>query len=352
MYRVAEARPEQSLEVLPPQETEGVFLPDKWIFEHDIADSSEVKEIRKIPYKGTIESRTIVMEDSSVYRVQEGKPFIRNLKIPQSSVKTTAFLTKDNEGFNYHHQIKELEAGFSTVLISRELDWTGTLSQARTAHNILKIGKFMVGENDSLDPHNIQARGISRGGMLALGITALAQNRPDYDLDVFYFSATAPCYPRPFRLNHRYLRMPVLEATSLLYHISQLPLNVLSRYPKTIDADPKFAALDALALMNGDAGKFVSHMDPARTNGYVLGYPDDIMGMGEIWKKDFANFDRVMVDLDTDKLSRLFNGHLRAVSHHDMSDALKRQLRLAEEHKTHQGNLDAIDYNYISMGQS
>lgn len=351
MSKSIEALQIQTPELVRPQESEGVSLPEQWQFDHGIKAVTTPKVTHKISHRGVIETQNIFMEDGSMYRVHESKPLPSKLKFPQTSLKTTAFLTKDNEGFNRHHQIKELEAGLSTVLVSREYKWEGKLSQARTAHNMLQIGRYILDQNDDLDPANIQVRGISRGGMIALGAAALTQNSEKYGLNTFYFSSTAPCYPRPLKADYHYLKMPLFEVTSLLYHVGKMPLTALTHYPRTLDTNSKFTLLDAMALINGDAGKFTQYMDRERTHGYILGYPDDVMGMGKIWQKDFAEFKGVTVDLDTEKLSHLFNGHLRVLSPHDMTDSLKRQLRLAKEHKVHACNLDAIDYNYVSTGK-
>ncbi|OGL31089.1 hypothetical protein A3F37_04430 [Candidatus Saccharibacteria bacterium RIFCSPHIGHO2_12_FULL_41_12] len=339
--------------VKSPQETEGVFLPKQWLFNHGIAAVSEVKEIHRSPHRGVIDSRIITMEDGSVYETREGKPFLRSLKLPQTSLETTAYATR-MDGFNLHRLIKKLEMGLSTVSVSRPLKWEGELSQARTAHNVLTIGRYMVSRNDLLDPINVQPRGISRGGMNALVATALAQQRPEqYGLNPFYFSATAPCYPRPIELKLKdVVKMSLYEAASLTYHLAQMPIKALSHYPNSIDYDLRFLVPEAVSLVNGDAGKARNYMskDPRATRGYILGFYDDVMGMGETWQKDFTNFDGVSVEITNNKLLRIFNGHLRVVSPSDLSSAMERQLRLAEEYKTHGGNLDAIDYNYVSLG--
>lgn len=355
MYRQSQslARKETIGNSQAPQETEELFLPKEWQFDHGIADFSEIEAVHKVRYHGTIESRTFWMEDGSEYHVHEARPFTSKQKLSQASIKTTAFLTRDDQGFNRHHQIKELESGLPTILISREYEWQDPLSQARTAHNMLKIGKFIVGEDDSLDDKNVQLRGISRGGMLALVATALAQQNTDYGLDSFYFSSTAPCFPRPLKLDRKYIKMPLYEASSLMYHMAKMPLNTLTHYPRTVDTNTRFAISDARALVNGDAGRALKHMSPNPnvTRGYVLGYPDDVMGMGQVWEEDFSGFPDVTVDLDADKLMKVFNGHLRAVSHDDLSDAMERQMRLVEESKRTNGNLANIDYQYVSLGK-
>ncbi len=328
-------------------------LPEDWQFAHGIDDISGVEHTFKIENYGVIQTHTARMEDGSEYRLNFGRPRHSKQKLDQLSLKTTAFLTKDDEGFNRHHQIREVKAGLPSLLISRELKWQEDLSQPRTAHNLLLIGKNILESNDSLDQNNIQARGISRGGMIALGVCALSQMEEKYKTNVFYFSATAPCYPRPIQITPKYLKMPLYEVTSLMYHLGKLPLNVLSHYPRSVDTNAKFAFLDARALVNGDAGKFVNYLskDPNKTRGYVLGYPDDIMGMGEIWEQDFEGYDNVVVDVDADKLPKVFDGHLRAVSHHDLSDAMARQKRLIKEYKKTNGNLDTIDYQFVSLGK-
>ncbi len=332
------------------QQTSEVFLPDKWKFDHDIRDVEAPNVSYRDRSLGVIQSCGVEMEDGSRYKVHEVKPSWHKQQIDLQSLKTTAFITNDDKGYNRHHQIKELESGIPSILVSRELSWETPLSQPRTSHNILKIGKYLVEQNDMVDQKNIQARGISRGAMLALGMTALSQSDRDYGLNVFYFSATAPCYPRAFKPSAKYLTMPILEAGSLAYHLAKMPLRALMHYPQTVDTNLRFATENAVALTNGDAGKFVDFMDPKTTKGYVLGYPDDVMGMGHIWEKDFKKFDNVDVELDSNILARLFNGHLRVVSHGDMSDAITRQLRLAKEIKDNGNNLDGVDFQYVNLG--
>lgn len=327
-------------------------FPDRWKFNHEINDVADPTISYKIPRVGCIETRKFYMEDGSVYRAHETKPVFSKQIIDQTSLKTTAFITRDDEGYNRHHQIKELESGLPTILISRELKWNKKLSQARSAHNILKIGKYLIEQNDSLDQENVQARGISRGAMIGLGVVALSQNIKEYGLNPFYFSATAPCFPRKFRPSTRYATMPLLEVSSLSYHLRNMPLKALTHYPGSIDTDLNFAMQNSVALTNGDAGKFVKQMHPDLTAGYLLGYPDDVMGMGNVWEKDFKDFNNVSIDLDKNMLSRLFNGHLRVVSHGDMSNAVNRQIRLAEEIKNNRGNLKNIDFDYVSNARS
>ncbi len=325
-------------------------IPDSFIYDHGIAVVGAITNEQQIHNYGHIQSRDVLMQDGSAYRVHEGLPKHSKIKLPFASLKTTAFLTKDDRGFNRHHQIKEVEAGIPTILISRELSWEKPLSQARTTHNMLKISKFILEQNDSLDSNNIQARGISRGGMLAINATAMTQNNPEYGMNFFYFSATAPCFPRPLKLSTEYLKMPLSEGGSLLYHISKMPLNTLLHYPKTIDANPSFALQDALTLINGDTGKFAKQLKPEKTHGYILVFSEDIMSMGKVWQEDFKHFKDVKVDIDSNNISNLYNGHLRVISRQDMSNAIKRQLRLAEEYNNSGGNLESIDYHYVNNG--
>lgn len=352
-------RPEQTSPrhlavVQDPQETEGSSLPKEWRFNHGIADFTEPEVIYSIPRRGYIESQIITMEDGSVHEVQETKPFIRSLKMPLASLETTPYAITMN-GFNFHRLIKKLEMGQSTISVSRPLEWEKGLSQAKTAHNVLTIGKFIILKNDLLDPENVQPRGISRGGMNALLVTALAQQRPIYyELNPFYFSSTAPCYPRPLEIvPEDIIKMPFIEGASLVYHLIQMPVKTLSHYPNSIDHDLRFLIPEARSLVNGDAGKARKYIskDPGVTNGYIQGFYDDVMGMGEIWQKDYKKFAGVVVEITNSRLLRIFNGHLSLVSPGDLSNAMDRQKRLAQEYKDHAGDLKAIDYNYVSLGR-
>lgn len=338
----------------PPAESEELTrkgLPESWQFSHGLEYISDPIAIERIKHIGVITTSYALLEDGSLYRIQDGVP--SHQRFDQADIKTTPYLTRDDNGLNRHHQIKDLELGQRTLLISREQMWKGKLSQARTAHNMLVIAKEILGQTGDVDPVNMEARGISRAAMLAILAKALSQNNPDYDVNIFYFNATAPCYPRRISFSPEYLTMAAGEMASLAYHLGRLPAKLLVRYPKSLDLDPSYTIPAAPMLSNGQVGlaKHYLDRDPRLTQGYIQAYPDDVMGMGRIWREDYRDFPGVTVNIEHQGLfSMLRNGHLRVLSSSDLRRDLDRQERLGEETRRVQDVRD-IDFQYVNSGE-
>lgn len=337
---------EEGVFVLP---TPVIALPSDWQFEHGIADIS-MESTEPVKHLGAITVWQVIMEDGSVYKVYDGCPSIQRADTAQ--VKTTPYQTRADRGLNRHHQIKDMELGFRALLISRELEWQGDLSQARTAHNMLLIAKALLEEDGSVDPVNMEFGGISRSAMEALGAKALSALNPDYGINVFYFSAIAPCFPRPYTFNlGKLAKAPAQETVSLLYHLGRLPVGLLLRYPGTLDPNLAFGFAAAKALTNGEAGEFVPHIpkSPIKTQGYVRAYPEDLMGMGKTWQADFEDHAGVVVDLAQPQLGGLASGHLQVISRSDLQEDIERHKRLRDELKRVGSDTTQVDYQYVNL---
>lgn len=341
-------RPEAPYLQAEPQNDDGLQLPSEWQFEHGIEYITD-PQVTPIKHVGSISTHLVMMGDRSLYRVHDGRPY--HQAIPTADVETTPYSIQDDRGIIRHRQEENIAAGFRSVVISRERQWHGDLSQARTAHNMLRIAREVVQRDRGVtDPTNMQFGGISRSGMQAIAAKALSSMDPSYGVNVFYFDSIAPCFPRMFQLKLAHLGQPANESLSLLYHMARLPLGVRIRYSRSIDPDPRHGLASALALTNGDSGRFVDYIptSPQSTHGHILAYAGDTWGMGEIWRSDFENHSGVQVELERGRLFGLFDGHLRAVSGDDFQDDLARQRRLREESQRTGSNIDNMDFSYVN----
>jgi hypothetical protein len=322
-------------------------LPPEWQFNHGIVDVS-TPEIQKLhahgQYLGEVATSLVLMEDGSKYAVRDGKP--RNQAVDTAIVKSTAYMTHYDKGMNPHHQQTDMEQGFRSILVSRELAWEGPLHQARTAYNMARITKAIIEQDGDVDPMHIETSGISRAAMLAIGMKALTASNPELGLDVIYFNATGPCFPEPLKLGAKDLMHPLRECASMGYHFAKLPGNLLRKYPGTPDLDPDAAIAGYKMLTTGEAGRFVDYI-PKESHGYVYGYRHDAMGMGKVWEQKFAEHPGVDVETVGGPLGILTNGHLRIISHFDHNNYAARQERLRDELQA-AASYEDVDYQYVS----
>ncbi len=323
--------------------------PEPWLaLDNYVVDIQSTSKPKYFKDRGITNRYTVDMSDGSRYKMNIGLP--KHQISPIVDASTTPYTTGLN-GVNFHHLLKGMEHGFVTIKISAERQWEGKLTQVRTAHNQLRIISAVTSDEDLTPGTNQDASiytGVSRGGMLALGMRALAELDNHF---VPYMNLTVPCYPRRATISSETLEQPIKEGAALVRHLGSLPLRLLLKYRSSTDFSKEglqYTVASIPMLTSGETGSFVPFI-PKDAHGYITTYNDDLMCMGDVWQKDFeGHLDIHIVDASgTDRGA--YNAHLRCINYEDFLDFSGRQQRLASElGRTIKPS--EIDYDFITWG--
>ena len=307
-----------------------ITKPPELQFTSIVTDFEQVGKARYYKEKGVTTRYEVVLSDGSEYKVNVGLP--ANQISPIAELSTTPYTTGLN-GFNFHHMLKAMEHGFPAIKISAETNWEGRLSQARTAHNMLRTFEAAVSNTELgtvVDEKSLVLTGISRGAMLALAVRAHATYE---NISVPYQNTIVPCYPRPADLGIEELQQLPKETLALARHLTSLPLPLLTKYPKSLDiskAGLRYHLAAIPLLTSGEAGMFRHHI-PKDAAGYMTIYKDDLMCMGETWVEDYKDFPNMHIVDASGTEPGACNAHLRCINYKDLLDFSQRQKRLAQE---------------------
>jgi len=308
-----------------PLHAEGDFLSPEY--------DNPVKEIHlnerpQVHSHATFYRQTVTMENGSEYLVV-------NTKIPEKreragsdivNLETTAWTTQI-EGMNMRrmHALAKLAIPTVFVSVQQNLDRRGRID--RNAHNELEIAKSFAHQYDYSDQYII-GNGISRGGMTALDVAAVA---PQHAIEAIYTDSIVPCFPYGLDLRRdlpAYLKFLPNEGSTLAA-IREVPFSALRHYPNTLDLSLKgiFQQLKEIpTLLSGEVGRQIQDNMSENTFAHVTAYEGDIMSQGNRWKEllDSAKYPNIVVELLNG------GGHMSCVSNGCHNDWLARARTISE----------------------
>lgn len=246
-------------------------------------------------------NQEVTMENGAQYHVVTTE-IPERYKQPGSdiaNIETTAFLTKP-DGFNKRRMYELARLAVPSVFVSvqQNIDRRGRLT--RNAHNQLEIAKALSELYGYSDKHAV-ANGVSRGGMTALAMAAIARQ---HDMTITYTDSIVPCFPHGLdwkRDPKDFIHFLPNEANSLRA-FRDIPLKILLGYTNTVDASPRGLwqqLKEVPTLLGGGVGHQIEqHMEPD-TFGYITAYKGDVMSQGTRWQEIFdpEQYPNMIVDL-------------------------------------------------------
>ena len=275
-----------------------------------LKDGSEIIdwEIQKdeiIPGVGTIRRIGIVTNNGYGYAGLIGIPENQESSIPV--LDTSAWFTS-TEGHNERVMRNFMRSGSYTIFLGAEGSYRpGYELQARTpitladsAAAVLNFGyhscQELANERRDINTFGRMLAGESRGGMVGMGIMALAE---EFNQNIVMADLTAPCLPRKMELAdiHNLSSQILSEPKEIIRLGGNLALSRLVHYPETIDPSPtslKHQLLIGFALFSGEAGELARHIDKNQLI-HITVFENDFASMPDEWRKIFADFPNVRI---------------------------------------------------------
>ena len=265
----------------------------------------EIQEDEIIPGIGTIRRIGIVTKNGYGYAGLIGIPENQQSSLP--IIGTSAWFTS-TEGHNERVMRNFMRAGNYTVFLGSEgsyrpeynLDPNTPITLSDSAAAVLNFAYHSCRELDD-DDHNIDIIdrllvGESRGGMVGMGIIALAE---EFNQNIIMADLTAPCLPRKMKLaDIRNLSSQILSEPKEIIRLGgNLALSRLVHYPETLDLSPtslKYQLLIGPALFSGEAGELARHIDKEQLL-HITVFENDFASMPDVWREIFADFPNVRI---------------------------------------------------------
>lgn len=209
-------------------------------------------------------------------------------------IATTAWFTS-TEGHNLHTGLKFLDAGVPFIIQGAEGShrpgWrrlrppSNGINLTDSAAALLGFSHYVAGEHKNvIHKSEREVIGESRGGMVAMGVLALAES---YDQQVLMADLTAPCFPRPFSLEDikNFKDQLIAEPKTMVGLAGKMAMRLLVHYPQTLDLHP-LSLVHQLAigpaLFSGEAGDLASVI-PGDPIIHVTCFDDDFASMPNEW---------------------------------------------------------------------
>jgi hypothetical protein len=275
---------------------------------HDsaIMEWDEYVESKFIPEVGTLRRIGIQTEQGYTYDTLVGIPEKPTCNIPV--IGTTAWTTS-LRGHNERIVRNLLKAGNYVLYVGAEGSYVSDepptpkspISLANSAAATLNFSYHMIEElrknGHDVDPRLRFVLGESRGGMVAEGIDALAE---DFAQDVLFSEEVAPCLPERLKsLTDLYkLCEQIAKEPREMYRLAgTLTLSRLRYYPYTIDIRPdclRHQVVIGGALFSGEAGSLAKHHDP-ETLKHLTVFNNDFASNPAAWRSIYDGNSNVRI---------------------------------------------------------
>lgn len=271
---------------------------------------------------GSVTEETIIFDDGSRYQHLLFLPYKPKPNTP-AVTNTTAWCTSI-KGFNSNVATMLMGEGIAVDLVAPPNVGVGHLlhlaSAVKLDHDVAahqKILDFDM-ERGIIDTSRVVLPGDSRGGQVAMGISATAK---DYDREVIYFDLTDPC------LEHRLSKEEIKPIPLIKYLGSELvnglftfvenltPSEVITSFPVTPNALAQDVAV-GYSLFSTGSGRYVNAI-PRDAVGRVTFFVGSVLNHREKYKQRFDAMPNVIVDeiegfhLDIAKRAHTKNSVLR-----------------------------------------
>lgn len=264
----------------------------------EIVDFEQLGDWEKIEGVGILRRFGVTTRLGYRYSVLAGTPHKQESDVLMAA--TTAWGTS-TEGHNEHTARALMRAGNHVIVVGAEGSFhgdsqpTGPITLADSAAATLAITRKAGLNNDVLAKERYII-GESRGGMVGLGIVALAS---DFDQDVIFADLTAPCLPRKVTFEEvGELSGQIFTEPRELFKLGgRIALRTLWHYPSTLDPNfgsLKHQAMIGFALFSGEAGELGKKTDPG-TFMHITTFEKDFASMEDEWREIFKYHPRTAV---------------------------------------------------------
>lgn len=304
-------------------------------------------EARDVSNLGTVTDERVFFDDGSSYRHRLFLPYAPKPNAPIVT-DTTAWCTSIN-GFNSNVATMLMGEGISVDLVAPQDVGVENILHLPTVvkldHDVLAHQKILDNdmERGVLNTSKVVLPGDSRGGQVAMGISATASH---FDREVVYFDLTDPC------LEHRLTKEEIKPIALVRYLGSELvngfftfvenltPAEVIASFPVTPNALAQDVAV-GFSLFSTGSGRYVNAI-PRDAVGRVTFFVGSVLNHREEYKERFDSMPNVIVDevegfhLDIAKRSHTKNSVLRVgraawlasegedIRNHDLAQPLKK----------------------------
>lgn len=276
-----------------------------------LRDNSEIVwweqlgEVEYIPGVGTLERIGFVTKKGYAYSALIGKPEAPECSVP---VIGTSAWTTSTEGHNERTVRNFMRAGNYTFFVGAEGSFepeerpepSGPITLADSAAAVLNFSyhaaQELIDQGHEVDPVRRAVIGESRGGMVGMGIVALAE---DFAQEVVAADFAAPCLPRKMKLKDigKLMEQIGKEPAEIAKLAGKLTLARLIHYPGTIDLSPyslKHQFAIGFALFSGEAGALARHIKEDALI-HVTVFDNDFASMRSEWEAIFQNYPNVRI---------------------------------------------------------
>lgn len=215
-------------------------------------------------------------------------------------IATTAWTTS-NRGHNEHTARRFVREGSPVIIQGAEGSFRPGLfrtpvpneeiSLRLSAGALLTASQFAAAAHpDSIHPTERTLIGESRGGMVGMGVLALAN---EFGQTVAFADLTAPCFPRGLQLSdiQKFSEQFISEPKTFIKLAGKFALRQLLHYPSTVDPHPYAMAHQiglGPALFSGEAGDLARLIDNDPIV-HVTCFDDDFASMPDEWDEIFAD---------------------------------------------------------------
>ncbi len=271
----------------------------------EITDWELLREPEVIPGIGTLQRIGFVTKRGYAYSALVGRPEMPECQVP---VIGTSAWTTSTEGHNEHTVRNFMRAGNYVFFVGAEGSFepeekprpNGPITLADSAAATLNFSyhaaQELIAEGYAVDPEKRSAIGESRGGMVGMGIAALAE---DFCQEIVAADFAAPCLPRRLHLRDakKFTEQITKEPSELIRLAGKLTLSRLVHYPSTIDLSPyslKHQFAIGFALFSGEAGALARHI-PQETLIHITVFNNDVASMHHEWNEIFQYHPNVRI---------------------------------------------------------
>lgn len=308
----------ERLQSFSPTLSEALFETEQPFSVVDVVQSEAVD----VSNLGSVTEETIFFDDDSSYQHLLFLPYKPKPNAPVVT-KTTAWCTSI-KGFNSNVATMLMSEGIAVDLVAPPHvgveDFFRLPTAVKLDHDVAAHQKILSldMERGIIDTSRVVLPGDSRGGQVAMGLSATAT---DYDREVLYFDLTDPC------LEHRLSKEEIKPLPLMRYLGSELvngfvtfvenltPSEVITSFPVTPNALAQDVAV-GFSLFSTGSGRYINAI-PRDAVGRVTFFVGSVLNHREKYKERFDSMPNVIVDeiegfhLDIAKRSHTKNSVLR-----------------------------------------
>lgn len=276
----------------------------------ELKDQSEIVDYELqgetyAPGIGMIRRLGIVTKQGYCYSTFIGIPENPESEVP---IIATSAWTTSTEGHNEHTMRNLMRAGNYVFFVGAEGSYEpehppepiSPITLASSAAAVLNFSyhaaKELIEEGHKIDPEKRVVLGESRGGMVGMGIIALAE---EFAQCITYADLTAPCLPRRMRSRDllKLLGQLTKEPAEVCKLLGKMTIGRMIHYPATFDPSPnsvKHQFAIGFALFSGEAGA-LARCIKRNALMHITVFEDDFASMKKEWEAIFEDFNNVHI---------------------------------------------------------